>query len=324
MKENKHIKKASDTELIKKYKELNSVWKVARHFGMCGQSVHERLVRLGIVKHINKITKEDLEIIRNVYLSGISKGDNKLKLLSEKINRTIPFISRQAKKMGLTTYSHNCTKEFTNSIKKRMSNWIKTNRHPKGMLGKKHKPEIVEKIKNNFDKWRSELSLEDKAKITMKAIKTKVKRYGNSRWFNPRNKSSWRAAWRIVGHKKIFFRSRWEYNYAVYLQYLKEIKQIKKWEHEPKTFFFEKIKRGTKSYLPDFRVTLNNGNVEYHEVKGWYDKASQIKTKRMRIYYPEVVLKMIFSKDYLKLEKEYADKLPKWELKENTNTEEKE
>lgn len=47
------------------------------------------------------------------------------------------------------------------------------------------------------------------------------------------------------------------------------------------------------SYLPDFRVTKNNGTKEYHEVKGWYDPKSKTKINRMRIYFPEVKLLLI-------------------------------
>lgn len=96
--------------------------------------------------------------------------------------------------------------------------------------------------------------------------------------------------WRIVGGIRFYARSLWEANYARYLNFLREAGQIASWEHEPKTFWFEGIKRGTRSYLPDFRVVMPNGRVEWHEVKGWMDTRSRTQLKRMAKYYPEETL----------------------------------
>lgn len=92
--------------------------------------------------------------------------------------------------------------------------------------------------------------------------------------------------WRTIGNKRNYYRSRWEANYARYLQVFKEKKQIHDWEHEPKTFWFEKIKRGVRSYLPDFRVWTDPKNYYYVEVKGYWDQRSRTKVKRFKRYYP--------------------------------------
>ena len=97
---------------------------------------------------------------------------------------------------------------------------------------------------------------------------------------------------------KRFFRSKWEANYALYLDFLIEQRQIKKWEYEVDTFIFEKIRFGTRSFRPDFKITKNNGDVEYHEVKGWMDSKSKTKLNRMRIYYPNVKIILIDRKAY--------------------------
>ena len=70
-----------------------------------------------------------------------------------------------------------------------------------------------------------------------------------------------------INGKKMFFRSKWEANYACYLDFLVKQKQIKKWEYEPDCFIFEEIKFGTRSYRPDFKVTNNDGSVIY---RFWY------------------------------------------------------
>src|SRR5687768_3513242 len=101
---------------------------------------------------------------------------------------------------------------------------------------------------------------------------------------NIRGESS--ASWRVIGGIRKYFRSRWEANYARYLEWLKTNGEIVSWTHEPKTFWFEKIKRGTRSYLPDFCVIEKNGKEVYYEVKGYMDSKSKTKIKRMAKYYP--------------------------------------
>lgn len=90
----------------------------------------------------------------------------------------------------------------------------------------------------------------------------------------------------MIGDRRCYFRSRWEAVYADYLEILRKGGAIKSWEYEPKTFWFEGIKRGTCSYKPDFRVVNSAGTHEWHEVKGWMDPRSLTKLKRMAKYYP--------------------------------------
>jgi hypothetical protein len=90
-----------------------------------------------------------------------------------------------------------------------------------------------------------------------------------------------------------YFRSKWEANYALYLDFLIKQEQIKNWEYEADVFMFEEIKLGTRSYRPDFKVFTNDGLFEYHEVKGYMDSKSKTKLKRMAKYYPEVKLILI-------------------------------
>jgi len=106
-----------------------------------------------------------------------------------------------------------------------------------------------------------------------------------------------RGTYNING-KDIFFRSKWEANYALYLDFLIKQKQIKSWIYEPKIFYFENIKRGTRSYTPDFKVELFNGYFEWHEVKGYMNDASKTKLKRMKLYYPNEVIKIIAKETY--------------------------
>ncbi len=132
---------------------------------------------------------------------------------------------------------------------------------------------------------------------------------------NPQNgkKRTWKAGWREFGGKRKYFRSRWEANYGRYLQWLKEKKQITDWQHEPKIFWFEGIKRGCLSYLPDFRVVENDGEETYHEVKGWMDSRSKTTIKRMAKYHPDIKLVVIKEKEYNEILKKVGRLIEGWE-----------
>ena len=110
-----------------------------------------------------------------------------------------------------------------------------------------------------------------------------------------------------------FFRSSWEANYARYLNWLLSIDEIQSWDYEPDTFEFHEIKRGTRFYTPDFKVTENNGQVIYHEVKGWMDPKSKTKLKRMAKYYPDVKLILIDKDAYYALARDVSSFIPNWE-----------
>lgn len=106
-----------------------------------------------------------------------------------------------------------------------------------------------------------------------------------------------------IGGETMFFRSKWEANYALYLNFLIKHGEIKSWEFEPDTFLFEKIITGTRTYTPDFKVVLNTDRIEYHEVKGYMDPKSKTKLKRMAKYYPEISLILVDKDAYYDIKK---------------------
>ena len=114
------------------------------------------------------------------------------------------------------------------------------------------------------------------------------------------NDTAYQQFWAIVGNKEpSYFRSTWEFYYALFLEKLKQEGKILDWEHEPQIFRFVGIKSGTMSYLPDFRITHLNGTQEYVETKGYMDSKSATKIKRMRIYHPDIKLRVV-EKDWFK------------------------
>lgn len=76
----------------------------------------------------------------------------------------------------------------------------------------------------------------------------------------------------------MIFRSGWEANLARILNAYDIT-----FEFEPHVFSFP-IKRGTRSYTPDFLLSKTK---EWIEVKGYFDDKSRIKLKRFKKYYPD-------------------------------------
>lgn len=112
----------------------------------------------------------------------------------------------------------------------------------------------------------------------------------------------------------IYFRSSYEANYARYLNFLITNNEILKWEYEPDTFCFNKIKRGVRSYTPDFKVFLNNRQVEYHEVKGWDYPKGVTARKRMVKYYPSEKLVLVGEEFFKAVKSQGFHRLiPNWE-----------
>jgi len=96
-----------------------------------------------------------------------------------------------------------------------------------------------------------------------------------------------------IGGKNYYFRSRWENIYARFLEFLKLSGKIEDWFYEPTTFWFLRIKRGVRSYKPDFKVIQKDGTHYWVEVKGYLDSKSCTKIKRFKKYYPQEILCLV-------------------------------
>jgi len=172
--------------------------------------------------------------------------------------------------------------------------WKYRNGHPKGMLGKHHSEKMKKIISDSARRsWadpNNQLnSIEHRQLLsdrTVKMIKNGTLRSGYSR-----GKMGTRED---LG---IYVRSSWEANFARYLNWMKAEGSIKKWEYEADTFDFP-IKRGVRSYMPDFKVWENDGSIIYYEVKGWMTQRGATAIKRFRKYYPEQTLILIEKKEY--------------------------
>ncbi len=85
----------------------------------------------------------------------------------------------------------------------------------------------------------------------------------------------------------IYVRSKMEANIARYYTYLKI-----NWFYEPREYKFEKIKRGTRYYKPDFYLTAPVRL--FIEVKGFFGTVDKTKLRRFKKYYPEEFARLKF------------------------------
>lgn len=113
-----NVKKASDEQLLASYTKTKSIWDTADEFGMCGQSVHERLTKLNILMdgNGNRWTPEDDARLTLEY--EIYRYYGKVSRLAESMGRTVFFLSKKAKELGLTSKNY---KSFPRSKLKNMS-----------------------------------------------------------------------------------------------------------------------------------------------------------------------------------------------------------
>lgn len=243
----------------------------------------------------NRYSQAEKELLIQKYSQFKATGD--LQILANSMGRTVDSISSKAAKMGLrdksVLFDLSGKKEMLSRVAKKR---IEDNGHPKGMLGKsqteKQKKAVAES--NSKRTWTEERKQAQSDKMS----KGQANGMFRSQYSNGKN------GWCWIGDKYLFFRSSWEPNIASYLEFQKQHGIIKEWEYESDVFWFEAIKRGVRSYKPDFKITRPDGSQYFIEVKGWMDKKSQTKLKRMKKYHPNVDVELIDSKRYKDISKQ--------------------
>jgi len=176
--------------------------------------------------------------------------------------------------------------------------------HPRGMLGKAHSQEV--RMKMSLSRLGRRLPPRtQEQRDTMSRARSEMLRQRPEAQLAPRGKGGRRSD---MGGR--YFRSKWEANYARFLNFTKV-----KWEFEPTTFWFEGIKRGTRSYTPDFWLPERGC---YHEVKGWMDDKSRVKLERMARFHPDVNIIVIDKDWFASAERNgLCGLIPHWECKHN-------
>lgn len=277
--------KATNEQLLDSYNRLKSVWKVASEFGMCGQSVWERLRKLGITDK-DKWTPTQLEQLRQAYAGG-KESPVYIDQLTKLLGKPKSSISRKAKELGLTSRIRRKSEAICKEMSKRSKAWLETHSHPRGAYKTGKEIRICPRCNKFFEVFPSSKQV-----------------YCNRRCGNNHSQVQGNQGYAKGGKREDlggqYFRSRYEANYARYLNFIiQNDKSIARWEFEPETFEFKNIKRGTRFYTPDFKVYFSDGHIEYHEVKGWDFPKGRTARKRFAKYYPQLIL-ILIDEDWFK------------------------
>jgi len=296
---------------------------ISAMLGRSKSAIRNQAYKLGITVRDDNWSDADVGLLRKAYQAAVRRGD--LAHLSGALRRPKTAISQKARSLGLTDRCRPVAdpknskppkprKYATDAERSAARAAAMVARHestPHPMIGKKHPPHVRAKIAaKSRAAWRSKSEAE-RGDWTSAMLKARLVSQGTLA--PPRHGASWKAGWREIGAKRNYYRSRWEANYARYLQFLKERGEIADWAHEPETFWFDGIKRGVRSYLPDFRVTENDGSSKLHEVKGWMDSRSKTTLRRMAKYHPGETIILIREREYNAIARQLGRLIEGWE-----------
>lgn len=92
----------TDQQIIDAYQRHGSVWKTGDALGLSGQQVHARLAAIGATKPIRVFTDAERDRLRRDYIEYRAQG--RVAELAAEMGRTVQFLSRQARALGLTTH----------------------------------------------------------------------------------------------------------------------------------------------------------------------------------------------------------------------------
>lgn len=300
---------AEEDQVIRAMYPTNPGTKVAETLGRDVKSVQNRARLLGVPgKDIWR--PNEIAALRAAYTS--LDGPIALNMLEKLLGRFRSNICRKARALGLTNQHRTKSEDHRRQDSENTKKWIQERGHPRGALGMKHTDEtkavIASKSRLMWADPNSKLNTPEMAQRRSDAMSARQAsgqlRNGFTRCAGGRRED--------VGD--MYFRSSWEANYARYLNWRKARGDLATWEYEPKTFTFDKIKRGTRSYTPDFLVCFMGGRHEWHEVKGWMDPASVTRLKRMAEFFPEEKV-LVIGDQWFKMARRsgIASMLPNWE-----------
>jgi len=265
----------------------------------------------------------EVDALKQAYSVGHERPV-KLTELAKTLGRNRHNVCRKARSLGLTNKARRkveerkptrmfaSPEEVRAHISARMKAHIAANGHPRGALGMKHTEETRAVLSERSKAmWRNPESKINSQESAQKRSDLMLRRIVDGK-MNTGGYSRTRGGKRddLGG---LYFRSAWEANYARYLNFLVSKGEIVGWAFEPRTFEFEKIKRGTRAYTPDFRVDLVGGGHEWHEVKGWMDEKSKTRLARFARYFPAEKLIVIDQAWFKSASKTIARMLPNWE-----------
>lgn len=301
----------SDDDIVAAYRAHGNVYKAAEAVGVAHSTVHRRLVKLGIARSRRHFSDEEVARLKRDYNAYVGAG--RLVELAAEMGRSKTTLCRMAGQLGLTDPRRPVAPAHLPALRAASANRWKRNPHPRGALGLKHGDEakrvISEKSLASWVRFKeSGTGLMAPEALQERSDKASVR----MNTFPAERMYSRAAAGRRDDLGDTYWRSKWEANYARYLNWLQARGVIEAWSYEPTTFWFEKIKRGVRSYKPDFLI-CENGKSYFVEVKGWMDAKSMTKLKRMAKYYPEVDLRLVGKAEYEAIRRSASQLIEGWE-----------
>lgn len=297
--------------IAESYGRLGSVHKVAADLGVSHSVVHRRLTKLALIK-TDFYSADDVERLKRDYGEYARQG--RLDELAAELGRTKHSLCKKAGFLGLTDIA--AAKPWLSARQIGVKRWA-DKPHPRGALGIVHSTEtrkiLSEKSRRNWATMKT-------FGIGIMSPENLQKQSDRQTAFCATVKSSNNYSRTKGGYREDlgdpYFRSSWEANYARYLNLLWKMKIIEKWEYEPETFWFLSIKRGVRSYRPDFLVHyMGEAKPVYVEVKGWMDPKSKTKIARFKKYYPQHRLEVVGQKEYNGIKAKWRSSIPLWEGK---------
>lgn len=299
------------------YQKLGSVHVVGAAVGVTGDTVWRRLKKAGFKLKEGKWSAEELGRLRRYY-EDTPASEFSLDAAAQLVGRDRIAVALKASRLGLSKMGRPKNAKVVEAMKAARAGQWSRKPHPRGMLGKKHNDDVRMKVaklsRERWERWRADgTGLESEHHKQRMSDEMSRRQRENERM---RRGYSRGKAGRRKDLGNMHFRSSWEANYARYLKMLATNGKILKWEFETETFWFEAVKRGVRSYLPDFKVWPADGGAPYYvEVKGWMDAKSKTKINRMAKYHPGVKLIVVGEREYKALDSAYRDVIPYWEGK---------
>jgi hypothetical protein len=327
------IRRWSQTEearLLGLYRQGKSAAEIGSILGRTSGGIRNRCLRLGLAEKHVAWSDDELRQLRAAYERSAAGGPIGLEALGKKLGRNSHNLSRKARELGLTNMSRPKTSqprlpliglergssEHRALISANTRAAIRRNGHPRGMLGKKHSPENIEKCKAGWRRWWEAIDPEAHQDRIERMLATRVARHGRGTAAPDEAIYSFAHRGRRADLGDIFFRSAWEANYARYLNHCIEKGVLTSWQYEPRTFVFPNQKRDVMSWTPDFIVVeAETGWERIHEVKGKWTIRFDRQLELLEQHYPEWATLMLISEDtYRDLDRWARGRIPNWEI----------
>jgi hypothetical protein len=316
----KRIENFKRDELLKMYQEyllVGSAWKLKGKYVIDPQYFYRLIKQEGLPLATNrKWTVAEEAQLRAVYERGFKKGDGSLSALCDSLSRPKSDIVNHAKKLGLTNRCRKVAAAARVAMSEQRKQFYST---PEGKAS--HCSPFRDFTQEQRDLYRPytraglQLYFRDKKRHRSAMAKAAVTRQARGTVPQPRN-ASWKAGYREIAGRKIYFRSAWEANYARLLEVRRITGDILDWHYE-RTQYILDTRSGTTTYIPDFDVTELDGTLSHHEVKGWMDERSKRKLSLMKRHHPTVKV-LVIGRDFFNFNDRQAWRLiHDWES--NTN-----